>query len=62
MGKFFQKPTPELANRVPPGQYLATGFPVLTYGDTPQIAVKDWQLKVQATIANAPDIVPITID
>jgi DMSO/TMAO reductase YedYZ molybdopterin-dependent catalytic subunit len=46
MGKFFQKPTPELANRVPPGQYLATGFPVLTYGDTPQIAVKDWQLKV----------------
>lgn len=43
--KFFHKPGPELANRVPPGQHLAKGFPVLTYGDTPAIDTADWQLK-----------------
>lgn len=43
-GKFFQKPGPELADRVPPGQHLAKGFPVLTYGDTPQVAQAAWSL------------------
>ncbi|MGH7494362.1 MAG: molybdopterin-dependent oxidoreductase, partial [bacterium] len=33
-------------NRVPPGQYTTTKFPVLTYGDTPKIALKDWRLNV----------------
>ncbi len=46
LGKFFQKPGPEHGDRVPPGQHLATGFPVLTYGDTPQVAVEQWQFKV----------------
>ncbi|HSM81071.1 MAG TPA: sulfite oxidase-like oxidoreductase [Nodosilinea sp.] len=45
-GKFFHKPGPELADRVPPGQHLAKGFPVLTYGDTPQIAQADWSLSI----------------
>ncbi|NJL47675.1 MAG: sulfite oxidase-like oxidoreductase [Leptolyngbyaceae cyanobacterium SM2_5_2] len=45
-GKFFQKPGPELAERVPPGQHLAKGFPVLTYGDTPQVAEVDWTLTI----------------
>jgi DMSO/TMAO reductase YedYZ molybdopterin-dependent catalytic subunit len=45
-GKFFQKPSPELRDRVPPGQHLASGFPVLTYGDTPTIDLATWQLKV----------------
>ncbi len=45
-GKFFQKPGPELADRVPPGQHLAKGFPVLTYGDTPQVAQADWSLTI----------------
>lgn len=44
--KFFTKPGPELQDRVPPGQHLASGFPVLTYGDTPQISTNAWQLKV----------------
>ena len=44
--KFFQKPEPDNSDRVPPGQYLAKGFPVLTYGDTPQISTENWQLKV----------------
>ena len=43
--KFFEKPGPEMRDRVPPGQHLAKGFPVLTYGDTPPIARPDWQLK-----------------
>jgi len=46
LGKFFQKPEPELQKRVPPGQHLAKGFPVLTYGPTPQIDLSSWELKV----------------
>ncbi len=46
MGKFFEKPGPDLQNRVPPRQHLAKGFPVLTYGDTPHISTHDWQLKI----------------
>ncbi len=45
-GKFFHKPGPELADRVPPGQHLAKGFPVLTYGETPQIAQANWRLSI----------------
>jgi DMSO/TMAO reductase YedYZ molybdopterin-dependent catalytic subunit len=45
-GKFFQKPGPDLSDRVPPGQHLASGFPVLTYGDTPQISTEEWTLRV----------------
>lgn len=45
-GKFFQKPGKELAERVPPGQHLAKGFPVLTYGDTPQVSRDIWQFRV----------------
>ena len=45
-GKFFQKPGPELRDRVPPGQHLANGFPVLTYGDTPTIDIANWTFKV----------------
>lgn len=44
--KFFEKPGPEMGDRVPPGQHLAKGFPVLTYGDTPAIDTADWKLKV----------------
>jgi len=43
--KYFEKPGPEHGDRVPPGQHLAKGFPVLTYGDTPQISQDDWQLQ-----------------
>ncbi len=46
MGKFFEKPGPELSDRVPPGQHLAKGFPVLTYGATPHISRDDWELRV----------------
>lgn len=45
-GQFFRKPTPELSDRVPPGQHLATGFPVLTYGDTPAVNLETWSLQI----------------
>jgi DMSO/TMAO reductase YedYZ molybdopterin-dependent catalytic subunit len=45
-GKFFHKPGPELAHRVPPGQQLAQGFPVLTYGDTPVVDPANWSLAI----------------
>lgn len=54
LGKFFQKPQKEesdgFANakgeRVPQGQYLTKGFPVLTYGATPKINIDEWEFKV----------------
>ena len=50
--KFFEKPSADLADRVPPGQHLAKGFPVLTYGDTPQISTDDWQFTVSGLAEN----------
>src|SRR4051794_26848560 len=32
--------------RVPPGQYLSSGFPVLTVGDNPPVDLATWDLKV----------------
>ncbi|HEY9769065.1 MAG TPA: sulfite oxidase-like oxidoreductase [Coleofasciculaceae cyanobacterium] len=44
--KFFEKPEPSQSDRVPPGQYLAKGFPILSYGETPQVSTDDWLFKV----------------
>ncbi|MEB3308625.1 MAG: sulfite oxidase-like oxidoreductase [Snowella sp.] len=46
LGKFFKKPDSDKADRVPPGQYLTEGFPVLTYGPTPEINLDTWQLRI----------------
>ncbi|MEM1369164.1 MAG: sulfite oxidase-like oxidoreductase [Cyanobacteria bacterium P01_H01_bin.15] len=46
VGKFFHRPNSEQQERVPPGQHLAKGFPVLTYGDTPQISLDSWTFNV----------------
>ncbi len=51
--KFFHKPDPEQSERVPPGQYLTKGFPVLTYGNTPAIETENWELKVWGLAAPA---------
>ena len=40
------KTAPPAGERVPPGQFVAKTFPVLTYGDTPQIYLSSWQLRV----------------
>ena len=62
IGKFFKKAPsdhPE-SDRIPPGQYLANGFPVLTYGQTPTIDAPDWQLTIRGAIEG--DAVTITYD
>ena len=50
--KKFDKTTPEVQDRVPPGQYLTAKFPVLHYGDVP--AYRDleqtWDLRVWGDI------------
>jgi DMSO/TMAO reductase YedYZ molybdopterin-dependent catalytic subunit len=36
-----------LTNRVPPGQYVTTDFPVLSAGPTPQITLEEWTFSLQ---------------
>ena len=45
---FFEKPGGAGAYKAgfPPGQHLAKGFPVLTYGDTPQVLKAEWKLTI----------------
>lgn len=43
---------PEIAKRVPPGQFLTEKFPVLTYGSTPKIPPADWNLRVFGAVAS----------
>jgi DMSO/TMAO reductase YedYZ molybdopterin-dependent catalytic subunit len=42
---------PELAGRVPPGQYIEHGFPVLTAGPTPRIDPAEWGFRVDGMVA-----------
>ena len=42
------KPVPpqKRQERVPPGQFVASKFPVLTYGGTPRIDLASWRLRI----------------
>jgi DMSO/TMAO reductase YedYZ molybdopterin-dependent catalytic subunit len=42
---------PELADRVPPGQYVEDGFPVLTAGPTPRIDPDGWFFRIDGMVA-----------
>jgi DMSO/TMAO reductase YedYZ molybdopterin-dependent catalytic subunit len=42
----------ELAGRVPPGQYVEHGFPVLTAGPTPRLEPKDWGFRIDGMVAD----------
>ncbi|MEA2514588.1 MAG: hypothetical protein QOJ59_4075 [Thermomicrobiales bacterium] len=41
-----RRPQPELEGRIPPGQYLTEGFPVLSAGPTPRTRLDQWDLRV----------------
>ncbi len=41
----------ELAARIPPGQHLENGFPVLTAGPTPSIETNEWSLTIDGDVA-----------
>jgi DMSO/TMAO reductase YedYZ molybdopterin-dependent catalytic subunit len=39
------------AGRLPPGQYLTKGWPVLHYGDVPRVHLPDWRFRVWGLVA-----------
>ena len=41
-----EAPDQGFGDRVPPGQFVSQKFPVLTYGPTPKVDLKTWQLRV----------------
>src|SRR4030095_4480319 len=45
-----KQPPRDVANRLPPGQYMTEDFPVLSAGPNPRISMDDWKftLKVRA--------------
>ena len=58
MGEFFsrgfggrRRVPSELADRVPPGQYIEHGFPVLTAGPTPRIEPDEWGFRIDGMVA-----------
>jgi DMSO/TMAO reductase YedYZ molybdopterin-dependent catalytic subunit len=42
--------SPDLAQRLPPGQYVEYGFPVLSYGPTPRIAPGEWTFRIEGMV------------
>src|ERR1700752_1950082 len=41
----------ELAERVPPGQYVQTGVPVLTACPTPHVEPEEWSFRIDGMVA-----------
>ena len=51
-GFTHRRQTPdELAERLPPGQYVERDFPVLTAGPTPQVEPREWSLRIDGMVA-----------
>ena len=46
------KPVVRSANRLPPGQHLTTGFPVLDLGIKPEVPLDKWQLEIGGLVEN----------
>ena len=46
-GFFGRKRDPALDERLPPGQSLTEGFPVLSAGPTPRIRTEDWSFTLK---------------
>jgi DMSO/TMAO reductase YedYZ molybdopterin-dependent catalytic subunit len=49
---FVGKPHSVGADRLPPGQYLERGFPVLTAGPTPQVEPAEWAFRIDGMVGN----------
>ena len=47
---FGRKREPVDPTRVPPGQFLVTDWPVLTYGPTPQVDTAKWSFKIEGLV------------
>src|SRR5437879_10322683 len=46
-----QRTPDELAARLPPGQYVESGFPVLTAGPTPDVHTDTWRFRIDGMVA-----------
>ncbi|HEU5114895.1 MAG TPA: molybdopterin-dependent oxidoreductase, partial [Candidatus Paceibacterota bacterium] len=46
------KPKRKANDRLPPGQYEESGFPVLSLGPTPHVERAEWKLSVDGLVAN----------
>jgi DMSO/TMAO reductase YedYZ molybdopterin-dependent catalytic subunit len=46
------KPTVRSENRLPPGQHLTAGFPVLDLGIKPEIPLAEWRLEIGGLVEN----------
>ena len=49
INKGFQ-PKRETTNRLPPGQYTTTSFPVLSLGPTPKVDLNAWKLEARGLV------------
>ena len=48
----FQAGSRRSTDRLPPGQHLTQGFPVLDLGIKPEIALADWRLEIGGVVEN----------
>jgi len=46
-----RRAAPELAGRLPPGQYAESGWPVLTAGPTPDAPTSTWSFRIDGMVA-----------
>ncbi len=49
-GFFGRRRSPEVAKRLPPGQYLVTDFPVLSAGPTPHTPLDQWSFALEGRV------------
>jgi DMSO/TMAO reductase YedYZ molybdopterin-dependent catalytic subunit len=47
-----RRPPEELADRLPPGQYVEQGYPVLTAGPTPQVDTDEWTFRIDGMVGH----------
>jgi DMSO/TMAO reductase YedYZ molybdopterin-dependent catalytic subunit len=45
-----RRKTPEQSDRLPPGQYIVTDFPVLSAGPTPYTPEQEWSFSIEGEI------------
>ncbi len=48
-----ERPAVRSEDRLPPGQHLTTGFPVLDLGIQPEVALDQWTLKIGGLVENS---------
>lgn len=49
-GFFGKRGRPDASNRLPPGQYIAPDFPVLSAGPTPRIPQEEWRFGIEGLV------------